>query len=90
MANFQIKNMDDDLYANLKDLAARENRSVSQQVLHMLRRHLSRKGRIDAIRSPAQTLLDLSGSWEDQRPAEDIIAEIKAARRNSPKLKEGF
>ena len=33
MANLQIKGMDDDLYAQLKALAASENRSVSQQVL---------------------------------------------------------
>ena len=33
MANLQIKGMDDALYASLKDLAASENRSISQQVL---------------------------------------------------------
>jgi hypothetical protein len=27
--------MDDELYANLKDLAASENRSISQQVLYL-------------------------------------------------------
>ncbi|MBI9085053.1 MAG: hypothetical protein JEZ11_15775 [Desulfobacterales bacterium] len=90
MANFQIKNMDEALYAGLKDLAVRENRSVSQQVQYMLKRHLARKGKIDAIRSPAQTLLDLSGSWADARTAEKIVEDLKTARTNSQKLPKGF
>lgn len=90
MANFQIKNMDEALYSGLKELAVRENRSVSQQVQYMLKRHLARKGKIDAIRSPAQTLLDLSGSWADARTAEKIVVDLKTARRNSRKLPEGF
>ena len=90
MANFQIKNMDEALYAGLKALAVQENRSVSQQVQYMLKRHLARKGKIDAIRSPAQTLMDLSGSWADERTAEKIVEDLKRARRNSPKRREGL
>jgi hypothetical protein len=90
MANLQIKNIDNTLYASLKALAAIENRSVSQQVLHMLKHHLARKGKVDAIRSPAQTLLDLSGSWTDERSPKEIIEDIKSSRKNSLKLREGF
>ena len=32
----------------------------------------------------------LSGSWEDDRKPEDIVKEIKNARKNSIKLEEGF
>jgi len=42
MADLQIKGMDDELYANLKDLAASENRSISQQVLFLLKLYLGR------------------------------------------------
>ena len=37
MANLQIKGIDDELYRDIKKLAAAENRSVSQQILFWLR-----------------------------------------------------
>ena len=90
MANLQIKGIDDGLYAQIKFLAASENRSVSQQVLFLIKEHLSRKKQLSAIKTPAGILLELSGSWEDERRPEDIVKEIKRARKNSKKLKEGF
>lgn len=35
MANLQVKGMDDALYNQLKMLAAAENRSVSQEIIHL-------------------------------------------------------
>ena len=90
MANLQIKNIDDALYAQIKNLAASENRSVSQQVLFLMKSHLSKRKQSKAIKTPAQTLLELSGSWTDEREPEEIADEIKKARKNSKKLKEGF
>jgi len=90
MANLQIKGMDDDLYAQLKSLAVSENRSISQQVLYLLRLYLSRKHLLQGTRTPAQVLMELSGSWEDDRPAEQIVKELKAGRRSSRKLRKGF
>jgi hypothetical protein len=90
MANFKIKGMDDELYASLKDLAASENRSISQQVLYLLKQYLSRRHQVQNIRTPAQVLLDLSGSWEDPRSPEQIIKDLKNDRKNSHKLSKGF
>jgi len=90
MANLQIKGMDDDLYAQLKLLAASENRSISQQVLFLLKLYLARKHQLQEIRTPAQVLLELSGSWEDDRPTEQIVKDLKAARKSSQKLRKGF
>ena len=90
MANLQIKGIDDGLYAQIKNLAASENRSVSQQVLFLIKEHLSKKKHLDAIKPPARVLLELSGSWEDDRNSESIVKDIKRARKNSNKLKEGF
>ena len=90
MANLQIKGMADDLYAQLKSLAASENRSISQQVLFLLKLYLAKKHQLQGTRTPAQTLLDLSGSWEDDRPPEQIVKELKAGRRSSRKLRKGF
>jgi len=40
MANLQIKNMDDDFYKKIKALADAENRSVSQQVIFLVKDYL--------------------------------------------------
>ena len=90
MANLQIKGIEDELYRELKKMAAEENRSVSQQALFLIKEYLARKRHMRASKTPAQILLDLSGSWEDNRDSAKIIAQIKKARRNSKKLKEGF
>jgi len=90
MANLQIKGMEDELYRELKRMAAEENRSVSQQALFLVKEYLARKRHMRALKTPAQILLDLSGSWEDNRNSSKIITEIKKSRRNSKKLREGF
>ena len=90
MANLQIKNVEDDLYEEIKKLASAENRSVSQQVLFLVKEYLAKRKHLTAIKSPAQVLLDLSGSWEDDKNAEQIVKEIKSARKSSKKLEKGF
>ena len=90
MANLQIKKIDDDLYAQLKALAASENRSVSQQVLFLLKGYLAKKQQFQNIKTPAQILLELSGSWEDTKTPEQIVRMLKNARKDSQKLTEGF
>jgi hypothetical protein len=90
MANLQIKGIEDNLYKKIKKMAASENRSVSQQVLSLIKEYIARKGKIQSLKPPAQVLLELSGSWEDIRSADKIISEIKRGRKNSKKLKKGF
>ena len=90
MANLQIKGIDEHLYAQIKKLASAENRSVSQQILYLAKEYLAKKKTAQASRTPAQVLLELSGSWEDDRNPEEIIREIKQARRNSKKLRKGI
>ncbi len=90
MANLQIKGIDDELYKELKKMAAEENRSVSQQALFLVKEYLARKRQLRTLKTPAQILLDLSGSWEDNRDPAKIVTQIRKARRNSKKLEEGF
>jgi hypothetical protein len=90
MANLQIKGMDDGLYSSLKDLAASENRSISQQVVYLLKRYLGRKHQFQNVRTPAQVLLELAGSWEDIRSPERIMKDLKSDRKNSHQLSKGF
>jgi len=90
MANLQIKGIDDGLYAQLKSIDASENRSVSQQVLFLVKNYLAKKHRIQETKTPAQVLLDLSGSWQDDRSPEQIVRELKKARKRSKKLAKGL
>jgi len=90
MSNLQIKGMDDKLYAELKKLAAEENRSLSQQALFLFKDYMAKKRQVKNFRTPAEVLLELSGSWEDERDPETIIANIKRARKHSKRPKQGF
>jgi len=88
MSNLQIKGIDDELYTQIKELAASENRSISQQILHLVRRYIANKKQFQEAKMPAQVLLELSGSWEDSRSADEIVSDIKIARKNSSRFKE--
>ena len=90
MANLQIKGIDDELYSQIKTLAESESRSVSQQVLFLLKTYLAKRNHFLETKTPAQVLLDLSGSWEDSRASEQIVDELKKARNSSEKLVKGF
>lgn len=90
MANLQIKGIEDSLYKKIKEIAASENRPLSQQILFLIKEYISRRGASQSIKPPAQVLLELSGSWEDNRDADKIISEIKRGRKNSKKFKKGF
>ena len=90
MANLQIKGIDNNLYERLKAIAASENRSVSQQVLFLVKSYLAKGKTINEMKTSAQVLLELSGSWDDSRSSAEIIKEIRKDRKNSRKLEEGF
>lgn len=90
MANLQIKNINEEFYGQIKALADSENRSISQQVLFLLKGYLAGGKMMGKAKPPAQVLLDLGGSWQDDRDSEEIIDDIKRNRLNSAKLSNGF
>lgn len=90
MSNLQIKGIEEGLYRELKRLAAEENRSVSQQLLFLIRRSLAERRRVKREDSAADVLLSMAGSWEDSRPAERILDDIRESRRSSKKFSDGF
>lgn len=90
MANLQIKGIDDGLYNEIKKLAAAEKRSVSQQILFLVKIYLAKKPRCDAAKTPSEVLLDLHGSWQDERKADQIIDQIKKARKNTKRPQAAF
>ena len=90
MANLQIKGIDENLYEQIKKAAVIENRSLSQHVLYLIKSHIATMHQGEHIKTPAQALLDLAGSWEDDRTPDEIIAQIKEHRKNSEKLQKGM
>ncbi len=90
MSNLQIKGIDEDLYTQIKEMANEENRSLSQQILYLAKEYLAKRKKIRTAKPPAQVLLELSGSWADDRKAEEIIKELRKSRRNSQKLVKGW
>ncbi|MBU2603383.1 MAG: hypothetical protein KKA32_14690 [Actinobacteria bacterium] len=83
MAILQIKGIDDAFYLRLKQMAAADSRSVSQEVLHLTKEYMVRREAQAVDTTSAKALLQLAGSWEDDRDAAEIAREIRAARRNS-------
>jgi len=90
LPNFEIKGMDDQLYEELKRLASKEKRSVSQQAVFLLRDYLARRHLMRAAKTPAQVLLELTGSWQGDEGARTVIARIKKARKKSRKLRKSL
>jgi hypothetical protein len=88
VANLQIKGIDDDLYREIRQMAKDEHRSVSQQILYMTKLFLTNRKAVKQVKTPAEILLELAGSWDDERPAQEIVAEIREARKSSVRLSE--
>ena len=79
MATLQVKGMDEALYEALQARARRDHRTVSQEVTMMIEEFLARPGLSPAAATDA--LLAMAGAWGDDRPAETIVKELRAARR---------
>jgi plasmid stability protein len=86
MATLQVKGMDDRLYEALAARAAGENRSISQEVVTIIRDFLARPGR--SCRQSTEEFLALCATWADDRPARVIVAELRRTRRSSRRHKE--
>lgn len=83
VANLQIKGVDEDFYRDLKRMAASGHRTVSGTVLAAIREYLAKQVELERSMAPGEVLLALAGSWEDDRPAEEIVAGMRSARRNA-------
>ena len=77
MAVLQARNMDDELYETLGCRAAMENRSISQEVVAIIQSYLSAPGH---FKCADDAVLNLAGTWKDERSAEEIIMDIRKHR----------
>lgn len=81
MATLQVRDIDDRLYESLRERAARERRSISQEVVLILEHYLSTPRALDP--HPTDEFLMLAGSWGDDRDPDTIVEELRSARRVS-------
>ena len=78
MAVLQVRSMDDDLYGALGRRAAMENRSISQEVIEIIKRYLAAPRSVSGATD--EEALSLAGSWDDSRPAREIANAIRRDR----------
>jgi len=83
VANLQVKSIDDELYKSLGKRAAMENRSISQEVVSILKAYLSMPS--NKTRQVNNQFLALCGTWEGDESADDIIKEVQSSRRSNSK-----
>jgi hypothetical protein len=79
MATLQVRSIDDKLYDMLGKVAKDENRSISQEVVYILKRYFSKP----EIYSENPTDAFLSLSLDDERSADEIISDIYSSRSYS-------
>jgi plasmid stability protein len=84
MAILQVRDIDDRLYSSIKELAKSENRSLSQEVISILEKYLSNP--VVFKNNPTREFLSLSGSWDDDRTADEIVGDIKRNKKNSKRF----
>lgn len=78
MATLQVRSIDDQLYEALGQRAAQDHRSISQEVVAILKQYLAKP---DDPASGTDHFLALCGSWQDDRSPSDIAQAIRASRR---------
>ncbi len=78
VATLQVKSIDDKLYELLGRRAAMENRSISQEVIAILKAHLSKPNKKD--KQSTEYFLELCGHWVDERSDEELINDIRTSR----------
>jgi hypothetical protein len=59
MANLQVNDIDAKLYESIRELATNEKRSISQEVVYILQKYLSKPQEFDT--NPTDEFLNLAG-----------------------------
>lgn len=84
MAILQVRDVDDILYEALKNRAKLKRRSISQEVINIIENYLSKPS--IANQDQTDAFLNLSGAWEGEESAEEIIDKIRSSRKKSKRF----
>ncbi len=78
MANLQVRSIDDHLYKALGCRAVQDNRSISQEVVAILKAYLSYPSVKHA--NSTEAFLELCGTWQDDKNEKQIVTELRECR----------
>jgi hypothetical protein len=81
VARLLLWECDDFLYRTLSALARSRNRSVNQEITAIIQQRLAGPDVNDGTATDA--FLELSGTWDDEKSAEQPVLEIYHTRQNS-------
>lgn len=84
MATLQVRDMDDRLYDFLKTSAKLENRSISQEVITIIQKHLNSNQ--EKCKNSTLEFLSMNDAWIDDRDADVIIDNIRNSRNQSERF----
>lgn len=87
MATLQVRSVDDQLYKALGRIAEQSNRSISQQVVVIIKEYLSQPHH---QKRATEDFLALCSTWRDARTADDIIEDVRKNRKLGARFKETF
>lgn len=72
-----IVELPDEIHGELKKKAAINHKTLKDIITGLINEYLYTPGR----QAPAKRRTGLCGSWDDERPADEIIRDIKTHRR---------
>ena len=81
MATLQVRSVDNQLYDALKARAKMESRSISQEVITIIKDYLSKP--YNQHENTTDQFLQICGSWSDDRPESEIAESIRKSRTNN-------
>ena len=88
MATLQVRSIDDGLYKALGRRASMDNRSISQEVVAIIKAYLA-----SPTSTPEKTTSDflaLCGTWEDERSPDAIVEELRQSRQSRNRDRDLF
>ncbi len=88
MSTLQVRSIDEKLYKALGRRAAMDNRSISQEVVAILKTYLSAPKAFHE--NATHAFLEMCGTWSDERNPEEIIEEIRQDRQITHRFHEMF
>jgi len=81
MSSITLKDVPEELLVRLRAAAARERRSLNQQALVLIEGGLAaRESAEERARRQVEAWRALAGAWVSDRPFEDEVADLYAAR----------
>lgn len=87
MATLQVRSVEDQLYEALGKRAVQDNRSISQEVVAILKEYFSRPSPPGKANDK---FLELCGTWQDDRTPVELTEVIRKSRKSTRRFKEIF